>query len=221
MLRLFSCRDVYVLFHLLNAIDFLVYYVCCYDHEHILYFNFPYVLCHINFLENSMELILITLQIFMLLIKSGYSFSIVTPKIFFFSWGNMFLYFIPSTSFYMAMEFLEIRALCSSSLCQTLDSQFLVLKAQILWSSFNHWYGCCSSLTLEGVRRALEKDLGMKAFSLDVHKRFIKQCLEKVSLHIEDCSLIMNISTVCTICVTSFSISEPHCDFPLWMLSLK
>ncbi|XP_073110283.1 uncharacterized protein [Elaeis guineensis] len=35
------------------------------------------------------------------------------------------------------------------------------------------------SLTLEGVRRALEKDLGMKTFSLDVHKRFIKQCLEE------------------------------------------
>lgn len=35
------------------------------------------------------------------------------------------------------------------------------------------------SLTLEGVRRALEKDLGMKTLSLDVHKRFIKQCLEE------------------------------------------
>ncbi|KAK8965890.1 hypothetical protein KSP40_PGU013570 [Platanthera guangdongensis] len=35
------------------------------------------------------------------------------------------------------------------------------------------------SLTLEGVRRALEKDLGRETFSLDVHKRFIKQCLEE------------------------------------------
>ncbi|XP_017700414.1 coiled-coil domain-containing protein 82 isoform X1 [Phoenix dactylifera] len=35
------------------------------------------------------------------------------------------------------------------------------------------------SLTLEGVRRALEKDLRMKTLSLDVHKRFIKQCLEE------------------------------------------
>lgn len=35
------------------------------------------------------------------------------------------------------------------------------------------------SLTLEGVRRALEKDLGMKMLSLDAHKRFIKQCLEE------------------------------------------
>ncbi|KAG6528052.1 hypothetical protein ZIOFF_010190 [Zingiber officinale] len=36
-----------------------------------------------------------------------------------------------------------------------------------------------STLTLEGVRRALEKDLGMKTFSLDAHKRFIKQCLDE------------------------------------------
>ncbi|KAJ0976020.1 hypothetical protein J5N97_017985 [Dioscorea zingiberensis] len=42
------------------------------------------------------------------------------------------------------------------------------------------------SLTLEGVRRALEKDLSMKAFSLDVHKRFIKQCLEKFFYGPED-----------------------------------
>ncbi|WOL02804.1 DNA ligase 1 [Canna indica] len=35
------------------------------------------------------------------------------------------------------------------------------------------------TLTLEGVRRALEKDLGMKTFSLDAHKRFIKQCLDE------------------------------------------
>ncbi|URE47156.1 Histone chaperone domain CHZ [Musa troglodytarum] len=35
------------------------------------------------------------------------------------------------------------------------------------------------TLTLEGVRRALEKDLGMNMFSLDAYKRFIKQCLEE------------------------------------------
>lgn len=35
------------------------------------------------------------------------------------------------------------------------------------------------NLTLEGVRRALEKDLGMERLSLDAHKKFIKQCLEK------------------------------------------
>lgn len=41
---------------------------------------------------------------------------------------------------------------------------------------------CFSTLTLEGVRRALEKDLGMNMFSLDAYKRFIKQCLEEVLL---------------------------------------
>ena len=40
----------------------------------------------------------------------------------------------------------------------------------------------CSSLTFEGVRRLLEKDLGLETYDLDVHKRFIKQCLVKVSL---------------------------------------
>ncbi|TVU24704.1 hypothetical protein EJB05_27157 [Eragrostis curvula] len=36
------------------------------------------------------------------------------------------------------------------------------------------------SLTLEGVRRALEKDMGLETYSLDVHKKFIKQCVDKV-----------------------------------------
>ena len=40
----------------------------------------------------------------------------------------------------------------------------------------------CSSLTFEGVRRLLEKDLGLEAYALDVQKRFIKQCLLKVLL---------------------------------------
>lgn len=40
----------------------------------------------------------------------------------------------------------------------------------------------CSSLTFEGVRRLLEKDLGLETFTLDVHKRFIKQLLQEVSL---------------------------------------
>ncbi|GLT47095.1 hypothetical protein SLA2020_208140 [Shorea laevis] len=34
-----------------------------------------------------------------------------------------------------------------------------------------------NSLTFEGVRRLLEKDLGLETLALDVHKRFIKQCL--------------------------------------------
>ncbi|KAK3120351.1 hypothetical protein QOZ80_9AG0686220 [Eleusine coracana subsp. coracana] len=36
------------------------------------------------------------------------------------------------------------------------------------------------SLTLEGVRRALEKDMGLETYSLDAHKKFIKQCVDKV-----------------------------------------
>ncbi|KAL5704301.1 hypothetical protein ACHQM5_022749 [Ranunculus cassubicifolius] len=35
------------------------------------------------------------------------------------------------------------------------------------------------SLTLEGVRRVLEKDLGLEEYVLDSHKRFIKQCLQE------------------------------------------
>ncbi|KAJ6798328.1 eukaryotic translation initiation factor 5B-like [Iris pallida] len=41
-------------------------------------------------------------------------------------------------------------------------------------------------LTLEGVRRALEKDLGLKKLSLDAHKKFIKQCLDKFYYGAED-----------------------------------
>ncbi|KAK3036780.1 hypothetical protein RJ639_030810 [Escallonia herrerae] len=35
------------------------------------------------------------------------------------------------------------------------------------------------SLTFEGVRRLLEKDLGLNTYALDVHKRYIKHLLEK------------------------------------------
>ncbi|KAK9096028.1 hypothetical protein Sjap_021525 [Stephania japonica] len=42
-----------------------------------------------------------------------------------------------------------------------------------------HFKDQADSLTLEGVRRLLEKDLGMETFALDVHKRFIKQCLQE------------------------------------------
>ncbi|KAL8167011.1 hypothetical protein V2J09_008510 [Rumex salicifolius] len=35
------------------------------------------------------------------------------------------------------------------------------------------------SLTFEGVRRLLEKDLGLDSYALDVHKRFVKQCLKE------------------------------------------
>uniref|UniRef100_R7W801 DEK C-terminal domain-containing protein n=1 Tax=Aegilops tauschii TaxID=37682 RepID=R7W801_AEGTA len=35
-------------------------------------------------------------------------------------------------------------------------------------------------LTLEGVRRTLEKDMDLKINSLDPHKKFIRQCVDKV-----------------------------------------
>ncbi|KAK6939865.1 Histone chaperone domain CHZ [Dillenia turbinata] len=40
-----------------------------------------------------------------------------------------------------------------------------------------HFKEQADSLTFEGVRRLLEKDMGMETYALDVHKRFIKQCL--------------------------------------------
>ncbi|KAF7816869.1 nucleolin isoform X2 [Senna tora] len=42
-----------------------------------------------------------------------------------------------------------------------------------------HFKEQADSLTFEGVRRLLEKDLGLEAYALDVHKRFVKQCLLK------------------------------------------
>uniref|UniRef100_A0ACD5WZQ9 Uncharacterized protein n=2 Tax=Avena sativa TaxID=4498 RepID=A0ACD5WZQ9_AVESA len=36
------------------------------------------------------------------------------------------------------------------------------------------------SLTLEGVRRTLEKDMGLEIKSLDAHKKFIRHCVDKV-----------------------------------------
>ncbi|XP_057486697.1 uncharacterized protein LOC130772828 [Actinidia eriantha] len=33
------------------------------------------------------------------------------------------------------------------------------------------------SLTFEGVRRELEKELGLETYALDIHKRYVKQCL--------------------------------------------
>ncbi|XWS21615.1 hypothetical protein CRYUN_Cryun30bG0069500 [Craigia yunnanensis] len=46
-------------------------------------------------------------------------------------------------------------------------------------SRVGHFKEQSDSLTFEGVRRLLEKDLGLETFALDVHKRFVKQCLLK------------------------------------------
>ncbi|KAJ9167080.1 hypothetical protein P3X46_021757 [Hevea brasiliensis] len=44
-------------------------------------------------------------------------------------------------------------------------------------SRVDHFKEQADSLTFEGVRRLLEKDLGLQKYALDVHKRFVKQCL--------------------------------------------
>ncbi|KAJ4700658.1 DNA ligase 1-like isoform X1 [Melia azedarach] len=41
----------------------------------------------------------------------------------------------------------------------------------------SHFKEQADALTFEGVRRLLEKDLGLETHALDVHKKFIKQCL--------------------------------------------
>ncbi|KAL2539695.1 Histone chaperone domain CHZ [Abeliophyllum distichum] len=46
-------------------------------------------------------------------------------------------------------------------------------------SRLQHFKDQANSLTLESVRRLLEKDLGLEKHVLDVHKRFIRQYLEK------------------------------------------
>ncbi|MBA0720913.1 hypothetical protein Golax_008511 [Gossypium laxum] len=46
-------------------------------------------------------------------------------------------------------------------------------------SRVGHFKEQSDSLTFEGVRRLLEKDLGLETFALDVRKRFVKQCLLK------------------------------------------
>ncbi|KAH1113125.1 hypothetical protein GLYMA_04G250500v4 [Glycine max] len=57
-----------------------------------------------------------------------------------------------------------------------------ILESQIetaMRSRVSHFKEQSDSLTFEGVRRLLEKDLGLEEYALDVHKRFIKQCLLK------------------------------------------
>ncbi|XP_044474688.1 enolase-phosphatase E1-like [Mangifera indica] len=44
-------------------------------------------------------------------------------------------------------------------------------------SRIAHFKKQADSLTFEGVRRLLEKDLGVETYALDVYKKFIKQCL--------------------------------------------
>ncbi|KAM7514869.1 hypothetical protein LguiA_004452 [Lonicera macranthoides] len=46
-------------------------------------------------------------------------------------------------------------------------------------SRVQHFTNQADSLTFEGVRRLLEEDMGLDPYALDVHKRFVKQLLEK------------------------------------------
>lgn len=50
---------------------------------------------------------------------------------------------------------------------------------QAMRSRIQHFRDQADSLTFEGVRRVLEKDLELDTYALDVHKRYVKQLLEK------------------------------------------
>ncbi|PON76359.1 Histone chaperone domain CHZ [Trema orientale] len=53
-------------------------------------------------------------------------------------------------------------------------------------AQFNYFKEQSDSLTFEGVRRLLEKDLGLERLALDVHKRFIKQLLQELLEGVDD-----------------------------------
>uniref|UniRef100_A0A166BTQ0 Uncharacterized protein n=1 Tax=Daucus carota subsp. sativus TaxID=79200 RepID=A0A166BTQ0_DAUCS len=73
---------------------------------------------------------------------------------------------------------------------ETIESQIEVAMA----SRIPHFRQQADTLTFEGVRRLLEKDLGLDKFALDVHKRFVKQLLSKVLVSVADPSpAIVNI----------------------------
>ncbi|KAL3650122.1 hypothetical protein CASFOL_006525 [Castilleja foliolosa] len=64
------------------------------------------------------------------------------------------------------------------------------IKQQIeraVCARFQHFKDQADSLTLESVRRLLEKDMGLEKFALDVHKRFIRDYLEKKMEAVDDC----------------------------------
>lgn len=54
-------------------------------------------------------------------------------------------------------------------------------------SRLQHFKDQANSLTLESVRRLLEKDMGLEKFALDAHKRFIRQHLEKQMDDADNC----------------------------------
>ncbi|KAF5179433.1 translation initiation factor [Thalictrum thalictroides] len=59
---------------------------------------------------------------------------------------------------------------------EAIDEETLTCAMRANFSVFREQ---ADSLTLEGVRRALEKELKLKKFALDAQKKFIKQCLSE------------------------------------------
>lgn len=57
---------------------------------------------------------------------------------------------------------------------------------QAMRSRLQHFRDQADSLTFEGVRRLLEKDLVLDTYALDVHKRYVKQLLEQYLSETED-----------------------------------
>lgn len=76
---------------------------------------------------------------------------------------------------------LEVRGQCF--LLPSLRNFGRFVPSYLVWSTKKNItpiFPFFSSLTLEGVRRTLEKDMDLKINSLDPHKKFIKQCVDKV-----------------------------------------
>ncbi|KAL3592418.1 hypothetical protein D5086_011058 [Populus alba] len=70
---------------------------------------------------------------------------------------------------------------------ETVKKEMLDIESQVkeaMVSRVIHFKAQADSLTFEGVRRLLEKDLGLEKFALDVHKRFVKQCLFEVCIKV-------------------------------------
>ncbi|RWR90139.1 eukaryotic translation initiation factor 5B [Cinnamomum micranthum f. kanehirae] len=70
------------------------------------------------------------------------------------------------------------------------------------------------SLTLEGVRRMLEKDMGLETFALDAHKRFIKQCLQECFESIDEANGSKNTSENSQQTVQSVKEDTNPCEEP-------
>ncbi|XP_065881126.1 uncharacterized protein [Euphorbia lathyris] len=75
----------------------------------------------------------------------------------------------------MAEEVLDRETVKRETSVDSSDIESQIKKA--MRSRVNHFKEQADSLTFEGVRRLLEKDLGLQKYALDVQKRFVKQCL--------------------------------------------